>query len=103
METDKKKRKQRILDDYRKALPYQSGIKWGLKVGNLITVPPIYRNIKPPVGKYCAVEMNYSQWGIISIDGAILIEPKYTEVFIEENGMAWLTQITGKKVSVKLK
>ncbi len=103
METDKKKRKQRILDDYRKALPYQSGIKWGLKVGNLITVPPIYRNIKPPVGKYCAVEMNYSQWGIISIDGSILIEPKYTEVSIEENGMAWLTQVTGKKVSVKLK
>lgn len=103
IETDEKNRKQRILDDYRKALPYQSGIKWGLKVGNLITVPPIYRNIKPPVGKYCAVEMNYSQWGIISIDGAILIEPKYTEVTIEENGMAWLTQVTGKKVSVKLK
>jgi len=103
METDEKKRKLSILDNYRNALPYQSGIKWGLKVGNLITVPPIYRNIKPPVGKYCAVEKNYSQWGIISIDGAILIEPKYTEISIEENGMAWLTQVTGKKVSVKLK
>lgn len=103
METAEKKRKQHILDDYRNALPYRSGIKWGLKVGNLITVPPIYRNIRPPVGKYCAVEKNYSQWGIISIDGAVLIEPKYTEVSIKENGMALLTQVTGKKVSVKLK
>ena len=103
MEAEEKKKRQKIFDSHQHAIPYQSGIKWGLKVGNLITVPPIYRNIKPPVGKYCAVEMNYSQWGIISIDGSILIEPKYTEVSIEENGMAWLTQVTGKKVSVKLK
>ena len=97
-----KKNKQQIWDEHKHATPFQSGQKWGLKVGNRITVPPIYRNIKPPIGKYCAVEKNYSQWGIITIDGTILIEPKYPEVSINEDGTAQLTQVTGKKKTVKL-
>ena len=96
-------KKRQIQENFRTAIPYQVGLKWGLKVGNRITVPPIYRNVKPPVGKYCAVEMNYSQWGVISIDGTVLIEPKYPDITIENNGTALLTQVTGKKVTVKLK
>ena len=102
MEAEEKEKKRRILEKYRSAIPYQAGMKWGLKAGDRIIVPPIYRNVKPPIGKYCAVEKNYCQWGIISIDGTILIDPKYPDVSIEENGTAWLTQVTGKKVMVKL-
>lgn len=100
-EEEEKKRK--IQAEHLKAIPYQSGLKWGLKVGNRITIPPIYRQVATPVGKYCAIEKNYNQWGIIAIDGTILIEPKYPNVSIEENGTALLTLVTGKKVSVRLK
>ncbi len=102
--TDKNKeeRRNRIREDYRDAIPYQAGSKWGLKVGNRITVPPIYRNIQPPIGKYCAVEKHYCQWGIIAIDGTILIEPKYRKVSIETDGTVLLTQVTGKEMLVKL-
>jgi len=77
-------------------------MKWGLKVGGRVTVPPIYRNLRPPVGAYCAVEKNYSQWGIIALDGKVVIEPKYPEVSIGENGTAVLTSVTGKTIAVKL-
>ena len=95
-------KKRKILEGYREAIPYQAGLKWGLKVGNRITVPPIYRNVKHPIGKYCAVEMNYGQWGVITIDGTVLVEPKYPEVAIEENGRVILTSVTGKKEIVRL-
>ena len=84
------------------AIPYQSGLKWGLKMGDRITVPPIYRNVQQPVGRYCAVEKNYSQWGVIAVDGQMVIEPKYVDVHIEPDGMALLTSVTGKKIRVKL-
>ena len=101
-EADEAMKKQRIYADYRNAVPYQAGMKWGLKVGKRITVPPIYRQVQTPVGKYCVVEKNYSQWGIIAIDGTVLVEPKYPEVSVEQNGTALLTQVTGKKMTVKL-
>jgi hypothetical protein len=100
MEVEKR---QRIWEDYRSAMPFQSGVKWGLKVGSRITIPPIYRNIQWPVGKYCAVEMNYSQWGVMAIDGTLLIEPKYPEVLIGDNGMVTLTYVTGKKEIINVK
>ena len=103
MEAEEKEKKRKRLEKYRTATPYQAGLKWGLKVDERIIVPPIYRNVKPPIGKYCAVEKNFSQWGIISIDGTILIDPKYPDVSIEENGTAWLTQVTGKKIMIKLR
>ena len=102
-EADEARKKQEIYDDCLNAVPYQSGMKWGLKVGKRITVPPIYRCVQHPVGKYCVVEKNYSQWGIIAIDGMILVEPKYPKVSIEKNGTALLTQVTGKQMTIKLK
>ncbi|MCM1313701.1 MAG: DEAD/DEAH box helicase [Bacteroides sp.] len=95
-------RRQQILNEFRCAVPFKAGMKWGLKIGERVTVPPIYRNVRPPVGRFCAVERNYSQWGIIAVDGKIMVEPKYQEVAIEENGTAILTFVTGKKTSVKL-
>ena len=101
-ETEKEEKRLRLLERSVEAVPFRSGMKWGLKVGERVTVPPVYRNVKPPVGRYCAVEKNYSQWGIISVDGTILVEPKYQEIDIGHNGTAVLTYVTGKKVSVKL-
>lgn len=95
-------RRKKILSGFKYAVPFKAGMKWGLKIGEQITVPPIYRNVKPPVGRFCAVERNYCQWGIIAIDGKIMVEPRYKEVTIKENGTAVLTFVTGKKTSVKL-
>ena len=99
---ERKTRRLQILSALDDAMPFKSGMKWGLKVGGRITVPPIYRNVKPPVGKYCAVEKNYSQWGVITLDGKVLIEPRYHEVNIADNDIAILTTVTGKKMSVRL-
>ena len=102
METEKIRDRRRLQAEYRDAIPYQAGTKWGLKVGNRITIPPVYRLVRPPVGTYCAVEKDYQQWGIINIDGTVLVAPQYIDVSIEPNGTALLTKVTGKKVSVKL-
>ena len=95
--------KQGLLEKCREAVPYRAGMKWGLKVGNRVTIPPIYRNIQMPVGKLCAVEMNYSQWGVVAVDGTVLIEPRYPEVAIDDNGTVMLTSVTGKKEIINVK
>ena len=76
--------------------------KWGLKVGERITIPPIYRNVRPPIGRYCAVEKNYSQWGVIAIDGTMMIEPQYSDIEISMKGDVTGTKVSGNKVLVKL-
>lgn len=99
---EKEKKRQLYLDGLTNITPFQMGMKWGLKAGERILVPPVYRSVRPPVGNYCAVEKNYCQWGIITLNGTVVVEPKYAEVAIEENGTAQLTFVTGKKISVKL-
>lgn len=103
LQTEKCRKRQKLLNDINGAVPYKSGEKWGLKVGNRVVVPPVYRNIQSPVGRYCAVEKYYSQWGIIALDGTVIIEPKYTKINIDENGTALITFVTGKKKQVKLR
>ena len=65
-------------------------------------VPPLYRSAKTPVGKYCAVEKNYQQWGIIAVDGKVVVEPKYEDVEILEDGTAVLTVYRGKKIRLRI-
>lgn len=101
-QAEKETRRKEILGGFKYAVPFKAGMKWGLKIGERITVPPIYRNVRPPVGRFCAVERNYCQWGIIAVDGKIMVKPRYKEVTIRENGTAVLTFVTGKKTSVKL-
>lgn len=101
-ETEKAERKWLLLRECRDAVPFKSGMKWGLKSGDRVIVPPIYRTVRPPVGSYCAVEKNYSQWGVIALDGRVMIEPKYTDVTIGDNGTAVLTFATGRKKAVRL-
>ena len=84
------------------AEPYRLGNKWGVKVAGRIVVPPIYRSVRPPVGNYCAVEKNYHQWGVITLDGRVLIEPKYPDVTLGADGTALLQYVTGRKERVRL-
>lgn len=99
---EKEKKQQERLASIRDAVPFQSGLKWGLKSGNRVIVPPVYRSIQKPVGNYCAVEANPRQWGVIMLDGKMVVEARYTHVEIEENGTALLTVIPGKVKKVKL-
>ena len=101
MEAEEEKRRER-LKQMIGATPYKMGNKWGLKVAERIVVPPLYRAVKVPVGKYCAVEKNYQQWGVIALDGRMVVEPKYEDVEIFEDGTAELTGVNGKKVVKRL-
>lgn len=96
-----KKRKQRLAEML-EAVPFQSGIKWGLKLGERIIVPPIYRNIQAPVGNYCAFEESPRQWGVIMLDGRIVVEARYDSVEIKKDGTARLTLVKGKTKEVRL-
>lgn len=84
------------------ALPFKVGNKWGLRQGQHILVPPRFRSVMSPVGKYCAVEMSPMNWGIIDMDGKMVVQPKYEEVSISMNGIAELTIYKGKSIKVKL-
>lgn len=98
----KEERRMRFLGKMDEAQLFRSGMKWGLKVGGRIAVPPIYRNMKQPVGKYCAVEKNYSQWGVVALDGTLMVEPKYADIEITPQGVVVGTKVTGVKERMKL-
>ena len=84
-------------------VPFKIGGKWGLKSNGQMVVPPMYRTIHGPVGKYCAVESCLGIWGVIAIDGRVEIEPRYEGVEIMPDGTVELTVFHGKTVIKKLK
>ena len=84
-------------------VPFQIGGKWGLKLDGRIIVPPIYRTIQAPVGKYCAMETYPGIWGVIAVDGKVEIEARYEDVVIHSDGTVDLTLRPGKTVIKKLK
>ena len=45
------------------AEPFNIGNKWGLRSKGRIVVPPVYRSVKTPVGRYCAMESYPGIWG----------------------------------------
>ena len=99
---EKIQRRKERLNRIQHAKPFKSGLKWGLKQGNKVIVPPVYRNLQTPVGNYCAFEGNPRQWGVIMLDGKVVVEARYINVEIKENGTARLTIIPGKTKTVKL-
>ena len=102
--TAEKREKERIREKEMKAMtsvePIKIGGKWGLRSKGRMVVPPMYRNILTPVGKYCAVESCPGIWGVIAIDGTVEIEPRYEGVVIRPDGTVVLT-IYGRKTVVK--
>ena len=100
---EKEKKQQMRLAKIQNAVPFQSGSKWGLKSGSCVIVPPVYRSIQNPVGNYCVVETNPRQWGIIRLDGKVVVEARYTNVEISNGGTARLTVFPGITKTVNLK
>lgn len=85
------------------AEPFNIGNKWGLRSKGRIVVPPIYRSVKSPVGRYCAMETYPGMWGVIAVDGKVEVEPRYKDVVIHTDGTVDLTLRPGKTVIKKLK
>ena len=84
------------------AEPFNIGNKWGLRSKGRIVVPPIYRSVKSPVGRYCAMESYPGIWGVIAVDGKVEVEPRYEDVVIHTDGTVDLTVRPGKVITKKL-
>ena len=82
---------------------YQAGKKWGLKVDGKVIVPPLYHHIALPVGAYCAFEQIPRHWGVMTLKGKVIVDAKYEKVEIRDNGIAMVTNITGKTQTINLK
>ncbi len=95
------KQKERLAQ-LQNAEPFRANNKWGLRLDGRVIVPPIYRSIKEPVGDYCAVELSPQRWGVIQLDGKLIVDTCYHDVDIGKNGMARITLFPGKTRKVKL-
>ena len=82
---------------------YQAGKKWGVKVDGKVIVPPLYCSIAQPVGAYCAFEEIPRHWGVMTLKGKVIVDAKYEKVEIRDNGIAVVTDITGKAQTIHLK
>ena len=82
---------------------YQAGKKWGVKVDGKVIVPPLYHSIAQPVGAYCAFEQIPNHWGVMTLKGNVIVDAKYEKVEIRDNGIAVVTNITGKTQTIHLK
>ena len=102
-EREAEKERERQMAMLVSAEPFQIGNKWGLRSKGRIVVPPIYRNVKAPVGRYCAVETYPGIWGVIAVDGKVEVEPRYEDVVIHTDGTVDLTVRQGKRISLQLK
>lgn len=94
--------RKRIISRSVEAVPFQIGVKWGLRTAERILIPPVYRRILHPVGGYCAYQDSSCQWGVLAVDGRIIIRARYMEVEIDRDGTARLTLVPGKMETVKL-
>ncbi len=54
------------------------------------------------VGGYCAFEGNACQWGVMALDGKVVVEARYQKVEIEKDGTVHLTIIPGKVKTINL-
>ena len=81
---------------------YQAGKKWGVKVDGKVIVPPLYHSISQPVGAYCAFEEIPRHWGVMTLKGKVIVDARYEKVEILDNGIAMVTNITGKTQTINL-
>ena len=82
---------------------YQAGKKWGVRVDGKVIVPPRYHSISQPVGAYCAFEEIPRHWGVMTLKGKVVVDARYEKVEIHDNGIAMVTNITGKTQTINLK
>ena len=81
-QNEEEKRRKR-LEEIKDVLPFRMGMKWGLKWGDRIVVPAC-------------------QWGVMALDGKVVVEARYQKVEIEKDGTVHLTIIPGKVKTIKL-
>ena len=84
------------------AEPFRIGDKWGLRDKGRIIVPPMYRMVLSPVGRYCAFELSPRQWGVLAIDGKVEVPARYERVELFPDGRAELTVYSGKLITKQL-
>ena len=93
------------MDDEKLKLlePCQIGSKWGLRDRDKrVVVPPIYRTIRKENG-YFAFEQLFNHWGVMDSQGKVVIQPKYEKVKVTAEGMAILSDVTGKTQTINLR
>lgn len=96
------KERERLMATLVPAEPFSIGHKWGLRKKGRIVVPPVYRNLKSPVGRYCAIETCPGMWGVMAVDGKMEVEARYEDVHIHTDGTVDLTIRQGKVIRKKL-
>ena len=84
------------------AEPFNIGNKWGLRSKGRIVVPPIYRRVRRPVGRYCAIETCPGIWGVMAVDGRVEVEARYEDVVVHTDGTVDLTVRPGMVITKKL-
>lgn len=94
--------RERLMAALVPAEPFSIGHKWGLRKKGRIVVPPVYRNLKSPVGRYCAIETCPGMWGVMAVDGKMEVEARYEDVHIHTDGTVDLTIRQGKVIRKKL-
>ena len=96
------KERERLMAALVPAEPFSIGHKWGLRKRGRIVVPPVFRNLKSPVGRYCAIETCPGMWGVMAVDGKMEVEARYEDVHIHTDGTVDLTIRQGKVITKKL-
>lgn len=102
LEAKRKKERKGMLKGLRSAVPFQMGSKWGLRTADRMVVPPVYRRVSEPVGDYCAFEMYPDRWGVMELDGKVVIEPKYQRVCFCGKKRVKLTLVNNRTEEVRL-
>ena len=83
-------------------LPFPDGDEMGLETGGTYHCASQIQEDSASCGYYCAYEENACQWGIMALDGKVVVEARYQKVDIECNGTVHLTVIPGKVKTIKL-
>ena len=83
-------------------IAFPDGDEMGLKLGSVSLC-------LPNTGRFCLLwaiialtRKNACQWGIMALDGKVVVEARYQKVDIECNGTVHLTVIPGKVKTIKL-
>ena len=82
--------------------PYEHMKLWGQRCDKGVVIPAQFRRVKKPVGRFFAFEKYALQWGIMDIQGKVVVEPKYKEVTIFEDGTAELTVYGDRKIRLRI-
>jgi len=87
-ELNRKQRYEYLLD----VKPFEVTGRWGLRVGNDVILPPVYRKIHDFVGGFAIFEIAPNRMGILIRNGKVYYPPIYREIKILPGNRALLMQ-----------